>query len=287
MLAWTQAWRCGKLRSCEQSLCRPASESSTSMNAVKAPVKSRSFWGFVWRQCAGFGNSLSTGHTPAANSFMWAQDAVNVQAQDPPAKTGGRAGNCRAGGLGRAHGPPDSDIDDVDLLCVCIVRTRRRWMPKQRADWHVQLAGQAAARLVFVDESGANTKLTRWRGRALGGHRLVARVPHGHYQTSTLIAAIRLTGTCAPWLFDGAMDGEMFLAWVREGLVPALQQDDLVIMDNLAAHKVQGMLARPSKLSVPGCCICRPIHRISTPSKTCGARSSKSSAAWPRAHRRN
>ena len=107
----------------------------------------------------------------------------------------------------------------------------------------MQLAGQAAARLVFVDESGANTKLTRWRGRALGGHRLVARVPHGHYQTSTLIAAIRLTGTCAPWLFDGAMDGEMFLAWVREGLVPALQQDDLVIMDNLATHKVQGIRA--------------------------------------------
>jgi transposase len=95
--------------------------------------------------------------------------------------------------------------------------------------------------LVFLDESGANTKMTRWRGRALGGQRLVARVPHGHYQTSTLIAAIRLTGACAPWLFDGAMDGEMFLAWVREGLVPTLQPDDVVILDNLATHKVPGI----------------------------------------------
>jgi len=94
---------------------------------------------------------------------------------------------------------------------------------------------------VFLDESGANTKMTRWRGRAWGGQRLVARVPHGHYQTSTLIAAIRLTGACAPWLFDGAMDGEMFLAWVREGLVPTLQPDDVVILDNLATHKVPGI----------------------------------------------
>jgi len=83
--------------------------------------------------------------------------------------------------------------------------------------------------------------MTRWRGRALRSQRLVAHVPHGHYQTSTLIAAIRLTGACAPWLFDGAMDGEMFLAWVREGLVPTLQQDDAVILDNLATHKVQGI----------------------------------------------
>lgn len=114
-------------------------------------------------------------------------------------------------------------------------------MAEKRAHWHEALAGDSPARLVFVDESGANTKMTRWRGRSPGGQRLVAHVPHGHYQTSTLIAAIRLTGSCAPWLFDGAMNGEMFLAWVREGLVPTLQKDDLVILDNLATHKVQGI----------------------------------------------
>ena len=69
---------------------------------------------------------------------------------------------------------------------------------------------ETAARLVFVDESGANTKMTRLRGRVLGGQRLVARIPHGHYQTSTLISGIRLNGPCAPWLFDGPMNGEMF-----------------------------------------------------------------------------
>src|ERR1022692_2576817 len=83
--------------------------------------------------------------------------------------------------------------------------------------------------------------MTRLRGRALGGQRLVARIPHGHYQTSTLISGIRLNGPCAPWLFDGPMNGEMFLAWVRQGLAPTLQPADLVIMDNLATHKVAGV----------------------------------------------
>ena len=100
---------------------------------------------------------------------------------------------------------------------------------------------EPTARLVFVDESGANTKMTRLGGRSLVGERLVTQVPHGHYQTSTLIAAVRLKGACAPWLFEGAMDGEMFLAWVRQGLVPSLHPADLVIMDNLATHKVAGV----------------------------------------------
>jgi len=112
---------------------------------------------------------------------------------------------------------------------------------ERRAHWHEQLAAEPAARLVFVDESGANTKLTRLGGRAPVGERLVAQVPQGHYQTSTLIAAVRLNGACAPWLFEGAMDGELFLAWVRQGLGPTLQPNDLVIMDNLATHKVAGV----------------------------------------------
>jgi transposase len=97
------------------------------------------------------------------------------------------------------------------------------------------------ARLVFVDESGANTKMIRWYGRSLPGQRLVDHHPQGHYQTSTLIAAVRVGGPCAPWLFEGAMDGEMFLAWVRQGLAPRLQPEDWVIMDNLATHKVAGV----------------------------------------------
>ena len=98
-----------------------------------------------------------------------------------------------------------------------------------------------AARLVFVDESGANTQMTRRYGRSPVGQRLVCSVPHGHYQTTTLIAAVRLQGPQAPWLFAGPMDGELFLAWVKQGLVPELQRDDVVILDNLATHKVAGV----------------------------------------------
>ena len=97
------------------------------------------------------------------------------------------------------------------------------------------------ARLVFVDESGANTQMTRWLGRALSGQRLVSCGPHRHYQTSTLISAVCLKGPRAPWLFDGAMDGEMFLAWVRQGLAPTLRPGDVVILDNLATHKIRGV----------------------------------------------
>ena len=96
-------------------------------------------------------------------------------------------------------------------------------------------------RLVFVDESGANTKMTRLRGRALGGRRLVGRIPWGSYQTSTLISGIRWDGPCAPWLFEGPMNGEMFLAWVQQGLVPVLRAGELVILDNLATHKIRGV----------------------------------------------
>ncbi len=114
-------------------------------------------------------------------------------------------------------------------------------MAEQRARWHERLATVSPARWVFVDESGANTKMTRFYGRCRLGQRLVDGHPQGHYQTSTLIAAVRLGGPCAPWLFEGAMDGEMFLAWVQQGLVPQLHPGDWVIMDNLATHKVAGV----------------------------------------------
>ena len=83
--------------------------------------------------------------------------------------------------------------------------------------------------------------MTRLRGRALGGERLRARIPLGRYQTSTLISGIRLERPCAPWLFEGPMDGEMFLAWVTQGLAPALVPGDVVILDHLATHKIRGV----------------------------------------------
>jgi transposase len=83
--------------------------------------------------------------------------------------------------------------------------------------------------------------MTRLHGRAPHGQRLVGAVPYGHWKTSTLIAGLRHDGMVAPGVFDGAINGEMFLAYVEQVLVPTLRAGDIVIMDNLPAHKVAGV----------------------------------------------
>ncbi len=83
--------------------------------------------------------------------------------------------------------------------------------------------------------------MTRLYGRAARGARCLARVPHGHWQTATFVAALRQDRLCAPWLIDGPMDGTMFLAYVERVLCPDLQPGDLVICDNLSSHKVAGV----------------------------------------------
>ena len=96
-------------------------------------------------------------------------------------------------------------------------------------------------RLVFIDETWAKTNMTRPRGRALKGQRLLATVPHGHWKTTTFLAALRSTGLTAPLVVDGAINGEIFVNWVRHHLVPTLTPGDIVVMDNLGAHKVSGV----------------------------------------------
>jgi transposase len=95
--------------------------------------------------------------------------------------------------------------------------------------------------LVFIDETWATTNMTRVRGRAPRGQRLVAAVPHGHWKTSTFVAGLRTSGLTAPLVIDGAMNGEVFLTYVEQILVPTLSQGDIVVMDNLPSHKVAGV----------------------------------------------
>lgn len=90
---------------------------------------------------------------------------------------------------------------------------------------------------MFIDETGANTKMARLRGRALRGERCRAPVPHGHWKTTTFVGALRLEGMTAPMVLDGAMNGPAFLAYVEQVLVPSLSPGDIVVMDNLPAHK--------------------------------------------------
>lgn len=114
-------------------------------------------------------------------------------------------------------------------------------MKQAREVW---VAGQPLldpARIVFIDETGASTKMARLYGRALCGERCPAAVPHGHWKTTTFTAGLRLGCLTAPLILDGAMNGPTFLAYVEQILVPELSPGDLVVMDNLPAHKVAGV----------------------------------------------
>jgi len=93
------------------------------------------------------------------------------------------------------------------------------------------------ARLVVIDETWAKTNMTRLRGWAPRGHKLLAKVPHGHWRTLTFLAALRHDRIDAPFVLDGPINGQSFLAYVEQVLVPTLKPGDIVIMDNLGSHK--------------------------------------------------
>jgi transposase len=97
------------------------------------------------------------------------------------------------------------------------------------------------ARLVFIDETAVSTNLVRLRGRARRGVRLIGHVPLGEWKTVTFVAALRHNKMVAPMVIEGAMNGEIFLAYIQQVLVPTLRRNDIVVMDNYAAHKVAGV----------------------------------------------
>lgn len=97
------------------------------------------------------------------------------------------------------------------------------------------------ARLVFIDETWAKTNMTRTHGRCARGARLVAKAPRGRWRTLTFLAALRADRIDAPCVIDGPINGQSFLAYVEQFLVPTLQPGDIVIMDNLGSHKGQAV----------------------------------------------
>jgi len=113
-----------------------------------------------------------------------------------------------------------------------VVAARKAWFKMQmRLD---------PRRLAFIDETSVSTNMTRRYGRARGA-RLICKIPHGHWKTSTFVAALRYNGITAPLLLDGPMNGASFLAYVEQILAPTLRRGDIVIMDNVSVHKVAGI----------------------------------------------
>jgi transposase len=111
----------------------------------------------------------------------------------------------------------------------------------QRAEWKAKQLGLPVHRLVFIDETGLRTNLVRRYGRARRGQRLIDRTPHGHWKTTTFVSALRHDRLTAPMVVDGAMNSAVFLAYVRQVLVPTLSLGDIVVMDNLSSHKAAGV----------------------------------------------
>ena len=115
-------------------------------------------------------------------------------------------------------------------------------MVVQRASWRVLQSGIDPRRLVFLDETFGTTTMTRRYGWGPTHQRVVDHVPHGHWKTTTFVAALRLDGLFAPMVVDGALNGELFVQYVRQELAPQLRAGDILIMDNLQTHKTRGVL---------------------------------------------
>lgn len=115
-----------------------------------------------------------------------------------------------------------------------MARARRRWVREQ--------GFLEPARLVFIDETAVTTNMVRTNGWNPRGERLVGDVPMGKWETVTFIAGLRHTGIVAPMLIRGAMNGETFLAYIEQCLVPTLKRKDIVVVDNVSFHKVTGVV---------------------------------------------
>lgn len=112
---------------------------------------------------------------------------------------------------------------------------------RRRAQWKKYQDRLDPARLVFIDETWAKTNMTRTHGRARKGTRLHAKAPFGKWRTLTFLAALRHDRIDAPCVLDGPINGQLFLAYVEQFLVPTLDKGDIVIMDNLGSHKGQAV----------------------------------------------
>jgi len=114
---------------------------------------------------------------------------------------------------------------------------------RRRAQWTKYQDRIASERLVFIDETWTKTNMAPLRGWAPRGRRLIAKVPHGRWKTTTFVAALRHDRIQAPWLVDGPIDGESFRNYVENILLPTLRPGDIVIMDNLSSHKGKAVRA--------------------------------------------
>ena len=110
-------------------------------------------------------------------------------------------------------------------------------MARKRERWKTYQSRIAPQRLVFIDETWVKTNMAPLRGWGPRGRRLRAHAPYGHWKTLTFIAALRCDRIDAPWVIDGPINGELFVAYIEKVLAPTLSPGDVVVLDNLGSHK--------------------------------------------------
>ena len=132
--------------------------------------------------------------------------------------------NVLAGAIKKSLRATEQDREDVRL---------KRWF------WQKAQSSMNLEKLVFIDESGAKTNMTRLYGRAQAGQRAVDNAPAGHWCTTTMISSVRLDGSTACMVVDGATTKDIFKAYVENILLPTLRPGDVIVLDNLSSHKNQ------------------------------------------------
>jgi transposase len=132
---------------------------------------------------------------------------------------------------------PDQTRPDAKKKTLHAAEQSRPDVAKGRDEWRDSQPSLNPGKLIFIDETWIKTNMVRLYGRSKRGTRLVDTSPHGHWKTSTFIAGLRADGVVAPAVFDGAINGDLFLDYVEQVLVPTLTHGDIVVMDNLSSHK--------------------------------------------------
>ena len=150
-----------------------------------------------------------------------------------------------------------ANFADLEKKCFEAAERERADIAEARRLWGELQAKLDAKRLIFLDETWTKTNMARLYGRGPRGDRVIGRVPHGHWQTTTFLAGLRHDRIVAPLVLDGAIDGATFLAWVEQFLAPMLEAGDTVVADNLGSHKVAGVR---EAIEVRGASMCRKLR---------------------------
>ena len=163
-------------------------------------------------------------------------------AQAPGRDAGGNQGGHGVASehFGDRSGTEDAGAD-AEKKSLCAAEQKRRKIKDERRRWRAGIAEVDPSRLVFIDESGAKTNMTRLRGRAPRGERVIDHVPAGHWHTTTMLAALRIDRVKAFLVIARSMDSLVFKGYVEQMLVKTLRPDDVVVMDNLSPHKCAGV----------------------------------------------